>query len=92
MLREPVTCTRRSISTLHEGFVEADLTAVGRGVAGPLVLISMTVIGPSGGDGGGAPLAAVGEVEKLAEAAAGLDGGDRLAQQGHRRPRPSMRR
>ena len=35
----------------------------------------------AGGDGGGAPLGAVGEVEDLAEAAAGLDGGERLAQQ-----------
>src|SRR5512135_1305902 len=64
----------------HEGLVEADLAGVGRRAQGlGLDLDDGDVAARS--DGRGAPLCAVGEVEDLAEAAAGLDDVELLARE-----------
>src|ERR1700716_2566675 len=57
----------------HEGLVEADLAGVGRGAQGfGLDLDDGDLLGRD--DGGGAAARIPGEVQDLAEAAAGLDG------------------
>src|SRR5260221_3514199 len=66
----------------HEGLVEADLAGVGGGAQGGRLDFDDGDL-LDGDDGGGAPPGGAGEVEDLAEAAAGLDGVERLAEQGH---------